>query len=173
LPPWWDEVPAGRPVVYVTLGSSGEAALLPAIVGALSSLPVSLLVATAGAPLPLPLPPNVFAAPYLPGLQAAARAQLVVCNGGSLTGYQALAGGAPLIGIAGNLDQVLNMQALEAAGVGQAMRADRLEAARLRAAVEAALADGPMRAAAAALRPRVEGNRLESAAAALVGELLP
>jgi UDP:flavonoid glycosyltransferase YjiC (YdhE family) len=172
LPSWWNEVPAGRPAVYLTLGSSGDAALLPIIVGALASLSVTLLVATAGAPLPAGLPPNVCAAPYLPGLQAAARAQLVVCNGGSLTSYQALAGGAPVLGIAGNLDQFLNMQALEAAGVGRAVRADRLDASRLRLAVEAALADGRLRDAAAALRARVEARRFESAAAALVDEIL-
>jgi UDP:flavonoid glycosyltransferase YjiC (YdhE family) len=166
LPPWWSEVPPARPSIYLTLGSSGEAALLPQIVEALSPLPVNLLVATAGAALSGATSANVFAAPYLPGLRAAARARLVVCNGGSLTAYQALAGGAPVLGIAGNLDQFLNMQALEQAGVGRTLRADRLKPVLLRGAVEALLADAPMRA-------RLSARRMETAAAALVAELAP
>lgn len=172
LPPWWSEVPADRPSLYLTLGSSGETALLPEIVGALSPLPVSLLVATAGAALPSERARNVFAAPYLPGLQAAARSRLVICNGGNLTGYQALAGGAPVLGVAGNLDQFLNLQALEAAGVGQTLRADRLDASRLRSSVESMLADEQMRVAAEALRSQVGGHGLETATVALVDELL-
>ncbi|MDD5328894.1 MAG: glycosyltransferase, partial [Sulfuricella sp.] len=53
------------------------------------------------------------------------RAQLVICNGGSPTSQQALAAGVPVLGIAGNLDQFLNMQAVEARGAGLCLRADR------------------------------------------------
>ena len=81
------------------------------------------MVATAGAPLSS-TPNNVYSADYLPGDAAARRAALVVCNGGSPTTQQALACGRPVLGIATNLDQYLNMQTLERAGVGLCLRSD-------------------------------------------------
>ncbi|MDD5330799.1 MAG: glycosyl transferase family 1, partial [Sulfuricella sp.] len=113
LPEWWETLPADKPLVYVTLGSSGPRRTLPLILDALASLPVTAMVAAAGETVRDP-PKNVHAASYLPGEAAAARAQLVICNGGSPTSQQALAAGVPVLGIAGNLDQFLNMQAVEA-----------------------------------------------------------
>lgn len=172
-PDWWHAVPGDRPPIYVTFGSSGDAALLPLAVRALSSLPVSLLVASAGAEVAAdPLPDNVRVATYLPGLQAAQRSRLVICNGGSLTAYQALAGGAAVLGIAGNLDQFLNMQALERAGVGRLLRADRLSAARLRAEVEAMVGDGQMLEAVRARRAGLAMHCFEDGAAQVVKRLV-
>jgi UDP:flavonoid glycosyltransferase YjiC (YdhE family) len=168
LPAWWARMPTDRPVVYVTLGSSGDAALMPTIAEVLAALPVSVLLATAGAPAPAAWPPNVFAAPYLPGLQASARAQLVICNGGNLTAYQAVAGGAPVLGICGNLDQFLNMQAFERAGAGRTLRADRFSPHDFRRAVDAILGDARCREAAAALQSACAQHGASAAAAKLV-----
>ena len=74
---------------------------------------------------------------------------MVICNGGSLTSYQALAAGKPIIGLPSNLDQFLNMQALERSGAGVGIRADRFDRNHLQAAV-AALLDASSRAARAA-----------------------
>jgi UDP:flavonoid glycosyltransferase YjiC (YdhE family) len=172
LPEWWDRVPADQPIVYVTLGSSGDARLTPAIGDALAALPVSVLLATAGAPAPAAWPPNVFAAPYLPGLRAAARAQLVICNGGNLTAYQAVAGGAPVLGLCGNLDQFLNMQAFERAGAGRTLRADRFSPAELRRTVEAMLGDAALRDAAATLQASCARHGASGAPARLVDDVL-
>lgn len=170
-PPWWDRIPADRRCVYVTLGSSGDARLLPRIVEALAPLPITLLVAGSAA-LPASLPPNVLAAPYLPGLQAAQRAQLVICNGGNLTAYQALASGVPVLGIASNLDQFLNMQGFETGGVGRTLRADRLSAATLQAAVDDLLGGESIGRSIAAQRAAMSTLQFERGAARLVGELL-
>jgi UDP:flavonoid glycosyltransferase YjiC (YdhE family) len=170
-PPWWEAVPADRPVVYLSMGSSGDGRLLPTMVGALSRLPVTLLVATAGAAMPPAVPSNVLAAPYLPGLQACARSTLVVCNGGNLTAYQAAAAGVPVLGVAGNLDQFLNMAAFEAVGAGLTLRADRLSAAALSAAAERMLAE-PAHGAARALQESCGRANMPAAAAALVEEIL-
>jgi len=126
LPPWWDAAPRERPIVYLTLGSSGDPRQLPAIVEALATLPVSLFVATAGKKTPGGWPANVFTADFLPGDIAARRAALVVCNGGAPTTQQALAAGVPVLGIATNMDQVLNMQAISRIGAGIALRGDRI-----------------------------------------------
>ena len=87
------------------------------------------------------IPDNVFMADYLPGTEAAARAQLVVCNGGSLTCQQALAAGVPILGIASNMDQFLNMNALDKAGAGRLLRADRLDVTAVRNTARALLAE--------------------------------
>lgn len=139
-PEWWEEVTgSGKPLVYVTLGSSGQLRALPAILSALGELPVEVMLATAGRSFDFPLPKNVHAAALLPGDEAARRARLVVCNGGSTTGYQALAEGRPVIGVPWNLDQYLAMSAIRDAGAGELLRASTLRPAAVRAAVERGL----------------------------------
>jgi UDP:flavonoid glycosyltransferase YjiC (YdhE family) len=147
-PPWWDAPDTGRPLVYVTLGSSGQGRLLPLVLQALAPLPVTVLAATAGQIELDAAPANARVAPYLPGEAAARRASLVICNGGSPTSQQALAAGVPLIGIAGNLDQFLNMHGVAAKGAGVLLRADRFDEGELRSAV-ADLLDNAEAAAAA------------------------
>jgi len=122
-PAWWDQLPDDKPIVYLTPGSSGETGSLPGIIRGLSRLPINLLVATAGRFEMGGLPGNVFLSDYLPGEDAARRAQLVVCNGGSPSTQQALAAGTPVLGICTNLDQHLNMQAVQAHGAGRLLRA--------------------------------------------------
>jgi len=126
LPDWWDALPAARPVVYVTLGSSGRGALLPRVLQALAPLPVSVIAATAGNVGTMAVPPNARVAAYLPGIEAARRSSLVICNGGSPTSQQALSACVPVLGIAGNLDQYLNMHGVVASGAGALLRSDRL-----------------------------------------------
>lgn len=134
LPEWWNRLDPQRPTVYVTLGSSGDPALLPRLVGYLSQLDVQLIVSTAGAGAP-PLNDRVFCADYLPGDLAAARSSVVVCNGGSPTAYQALQKGVPVLGIPGNLDQFLNMHYLGNAGVALSLRNAELTARRVTGAL--------------------------------------
>lgn len=135
LPAWWDDLPAGRPVVYVTLGSSGNEKLLPELIAALNGMDASFIVATAGAKQLGRPGGNVYCAEYLPGDQAAARSSLVICNGGSPTSQQALVAGVPVLGIAGNLDQFLNMRAVMATGAGELLRADRFHPANFKRVV--------------------------------------
>ena len=134
LPEWWSRLDTDRRTIYVTLGSSGDPGLLPNLIEQLSKLDVQLIVSTAGA-APPPPSERVFCADYLPGDAAAARADLVVCNGGSPTAYQALGQGVPVLGIPGNLDQFLNMHYLEKAGVAITLRNADLTAGRVANAV--------------------------------------
>jgi UDP:flavonoid glycosyltransferase YjiC (YdhE family) len=150
LPPWWDRLDADRPVVYVTLGSSGSDALLPAVLEALAGLPVVVIAATLGRPLP-PFPANVLTADFLPGEAAAARSRLVVCNGGSPTAHQALAAGTPVLGLAGNLDQFLSMSAVARAGAGLRLRADTADLGAVRDAASRILSESSFQESAASL----------------------
>jgi len=148
FPDWWDDLPQDRPLVYVTLGSSGQGKLLPLVVQALSGLPVTVLAATAGTIELAKLPANARVANFLPGEAAARRAALVICNGGSPTCHQALAAGVPVIGIAGNLDQFLNMDGILQAGAGRLLRSDRFSGPELGAAVRFLLNDASAKASA-------------------------
>lgn len=147
-PSWWNTLPTDRPIVYVTLGSSGLGEWLSGLLEALSQRPVTVLVAKAGVELPNMLGGNIFAADYLPGMEAASRAALVICNGGSPTSHQALVAGVPVLGICGNMDQFLNMQAIVDKGAGRMLRGDRLNRSVFLANVDALLADSTYSAAA-------------------------
>lgn len=159
LPPWWDAVADSAPIVYVSLGSSGRAALLPMILRALARLPVSVLVSTAGQPLAdRDRPSNAFVAEYLPGDAATARARLVISNGGSLTTQQALLSGVPVLGIAANMDQFMSMSPLVAAQAGRLLRADRLDERRVHEAASDLLDDAGAVDAARRLGRRLQGD---------------
>jgi UDP:flavonoid glycosyltransferase YjiC (YdhE family) len=148
LPAWWNSLPQDQPLVYVTLGSSGQATLLPDIAAELAHMPLVAAMATAGRITPDALPDGIRAAAYLPGQEAARRSQLVICNGGSATVYQALAEGVPVLGIASNMDQHLTMQAVKRAGAGILLRAGQTDRRAVRQAVLELLASPGYRQAA-------------------------
>ncbi len=141
-----------RPLVYVTLGSSGHLAALDAVLGGLEDLDVDVLLATAGRGQPRALPENVHVADFVPGDEAARRASLVVCNGGSTTAYQALDAGTPVLGVAFNFDQHLAMQAIDRYGAGVRLRATTLVPQQVRNAALHMLNSDAFSARAASLR---------------------
>jgi len=149
LPAWWDDLPPDRPVVLLTLGSSGRADLLPMVLSALSELPITVIAATAGKIDLAEVPGNAFIADYLPLDRAMQRSRLIICNGGSLTTYQALASGVPILGICTNMDQLLNMNAIEHLGAGLSLRAARVNTDQLFASTRELL-ESPAYAQAAA-----------------------
>ena len=156
-PDWWDKVPSDKPLVYVTLGSSGRSDLVPAVLQALADMPVILIAATAGRVSVGKVPDNVFLADYLPGDVAVARSQLVVCNGGSPTTQQALAQGRPVLGIPSNLDQHLNMAAVRRQGAGESIRSEQASARKIRETARKIL-DTPIYAQAATRLAREFSN---------------
>jgi UDP:flavonoid glycosyltransferase YjiC (YdhE family) len=125
---------ADLPLVYVTLGSSGDVAVLPTVLEGLDGLPIRCALATAGRVTPSRVPSNVLLADYLPGALVARRSRFVITNGGSSTGYQALAAGVPVLGIPSNLDQYLAMQAITRAGAGVTLRSGGLTKEQVRKA---------------------------------------
>lgn len=121
------EFPEGDgPLVYVTMGSSGDPRVLTALIPALEAMGARSMVASAGKTLPPRLASQrTRIYDFLPGDQMCRQAQLVVCNGGSPTTNQALRHGVPVLGIVRNMDQFMNMRAIESFGAGIAVRADR------------------------------------------------
>jgi UDP:flavonoid glycosyltransferase YjiC (YdhE family) len=160
LPNWWGEMEAKRaagdgPVLYVTLGSSGPREALGRLLRALEGLPVTVIASTAGHADAVPRTRNAYLAPLLPGDKAVAVSSAVICNGGSPTSYQGLSAGKPVIGVATNMDQFLNMGAIEDAGCGMLLRSGRLDDATVRNAVTRVLEDSGMQARARELAVRI------------------
>ncbi|ARO86994.1 glycosyl transferase family 1 [Nitrosospira lacus] len=139
LPDWWSSLPEDRPVVLLTLGSSGQADLLPMVLSAMSELPITVIAVTAGKIHLTEVPANAVVADYLPLDNGVRRSSMVICNGGSLTTYQALSSGVPILGICSNMDQLLNMSAVKRLGAGLFLRAAQVGPAQLVEAVRALL----------------------------------
>ena len=141
IPPWWHELDETLPIVYVSLGSSGQVSLLPIVLEALATLPLTVIAVTAGRTELTSIPDNAYISDFLPGDQAAERAALMICNGGSLSTYQAIQGGTPVLGIVGNLDQHLNMNYLASSGIGESLRSEHANVVHVREMVEKILAE--------------------------------
>lgn len=153
-PAWTDGVPDDRPIVYVTLGSSGRQDLLDGIVQALADRPWTILAATMGRQPAGQRAPNVFLADVLDAGAWSRRARLVIGNGGSPSTYQALVHGVPVLGIPTNLDQYLNMTAVADAGAGLMLRSGRLDPAAVVAAADRLVGDPAFAATARRLGAR-------------------
>jgi len=172
-PNWWTDLSRDRPIVYVTLGSSGQCDLLGEILAGLAPLPVTVIAATAGRVTPGDIPSNARLADFLPGDAAAAKASLVISNGGSATGYQALAAGVPVLGIASNMDQFLYTSLVARAGAGLLLRAGRARAATVRAAAASILQAAAFKTRALAMRRAIAGRQPTAGLRAVVEEIAP
>jgi UDP:flavonoid glycosyltransferase YjiC (YdhE family) len=147
-PAWWDHLPRNRPVVYVSLGSTGAPTLLPTVFAVLREFPVSVIAATAARGNPADVPDNVYLAEFLPGTEAARRSQFVICNGGTMSGQQALSAGVPFLGLISNMDQILYSRAVQRAGACELLRESEVSEDSLRPLVRALLTEHRYRAAA-------------------------
>lgn len=126
-PEWWHSIPPDKPVIYINLGSSGQGELLPILLPALATLPVSVIVATAGrAQLPTQAD-NVYLTDFIAADKACQLASLVIGNGGSPSCYLALHHGKPSLSLPVNLDQYLNATLFTKAGVGSMLRSGTLK----------------------------------------------
>ncbi len=120
-PDWWDLLQTDRPIIYVSMGSSGSHLALQKVLSAFRKEEVTIIASVAGANVSPPQVSNFFTADYLDGNAAAKLADLVICNGESLTCQQAFAHGKPVLGIAANMDQFLNMAGVSHVNAGLAI----------------------------------------------------
>lgn len=127
LPVWWDEISSDeQPLIYLTLGSSGNIKIIDTLLTVLAEMPVTVVVSTANRVDIRDFANNIYVANYLPGQKMAEVASLVICSGGSAPVYQALASGAPVLGIPSNMDQHFTMDAVTKEGAGLSIRSDQV-----------------------------------------------
>lgn len=132
---------AREPLVYVSLGSSGDASALDLVVNAVIAGGYRAAVVSPSDRWSTHDGAAVVCRPSLPGDRLAAQASAVVCNGGSPGTHQALLHGTPVLGIPSNLDQLLNMQCVKRTGAGLSVRADQLSASVVRSALQTLVND--------------------------------
>ncbi|WCB94125.1 L-demethylnoviosyl transferase [Baekduia alba] len=134
LPQWWPD--NADPLVYFSLGSvAGQPhmpyfpALYRMVVDELSSLPIRLLVTTGDLPDPAalgPVPANVHVARWVPQEAVLPHAAAAIVHGGYGSTLGALAHGVPTVVIPlFSIDQWANADAVQRAGAGIALAADR------------------------------------------------
>jgi len=139
VPDWWNRIPLDSPIIFISLGSSGDSSLLPVILETLSKMPVIVICVTANKAVVNKVYSNIFVADFLPAEEAVKKADIVICNGGSPMVYQSLVEKKAIIGIPANLDQYLMMSILENAQKGELIRAGKANAQQIHAAVNRAL----------------------------------
>jgi UDP:flavonoid glycosyltransferase YjiC (YdhE family) len=150
-PAWWSEaMSSDRPRVFVSLGSSGALSVVPAILDALATLPVTVILSTSGRATGA-AGANVYAADLLPYRETAARCALVVSHGGTGGLYPTLAAGTPMVAIPSNLDMQLSAALLERSGAGLVLRAERATVRRIAGVVAGVLSTATFRVRAEAL----------------------
>lgn len=145
VPDSWSALKNDQPTLYFTLGSSGRAELIVPAVRGLAREGYQVLLSSAGRTVELGGISNVLQADMLPGAAACARADVVICNGGSPTTQQALCAGRRVVALPNNLDQFLNMVPLVSRGLGCVVRSDRFSVSALNSAVVRMLDGGRWR----------------------------
>jgi UDP:flavonoid glycosyltransferase YjiC (YdhE family) len=141
----------GDPWVLLSMSSTlqGQAAALPGILAALEPLRVRVLLTLGGA-VPIDAvaaPSNVTVRAHVPHDMVLPRMAAVITHGGLSTITAALEAGLPIVCIPQGRDQHLNAARVEACGVGRVVD-PAATSTELAAAVDAALRDKSLRAAA-------------------------
>lgn len=172
LPPWWDQIDQNKPIIYVSIGSSGDTRVINSVLSALTQLQAQVILATSGR-INLPLTAsNIFSTDYLPGSTICEIADLVICNGGSPSIYQALLAGKPVLAIPHNMDQLLMSEYLTKCGAGVTLRADLVTEKSVFSATKNLLSDTTFRITAAMLGERCRTYNIENRFSDLVNLLL-
>jgi UDP:flavonoid glycosyltransferase YjiC (YdhE family) len=140
-PSWWDSLPGGKPLIYVAMGSTGRVGVVDTLIEVLSEMPVTVMLATSKRVAGTGLPPNCYSADYLPGMEACRRSDLVICNGGAGSVYQAIAGKTPVLGIPTNADQYYVSDALARQGGGTYIRSTHVTKQAVKVEVEKLLSE--------------------------------
>ncbi len=191
---WLGSIPAGRPWVHVTEGTSnaGRAFLLDAAVRGLAGRPLEALLTTGHRdPATLGLgvgagagaragagagagagAPNVHVTSFLNHAELLPRCAAIVTTGGAGTVMAAARAGIPQLVVASSWDQPDNGRRVLEAGVGLTLSRRRCTPQRLGAAVEDLLGDDRRRERAARLGERMRRTRGPERAAELLEGLI-
>ncbi|GGO03301.1 glycosyl transferase [Microbispora rosea subsp. aerata] len=161
-----------RPVVLVTISTvfQDDGKLIQTALDALESEPYDVVVTTASLdPGGFRRPANVHLERFVPHSVVLRRAAAVVCHGGMGITQKSLLNGVPVCIVPFGRDQLEVARRVTEAGAGTRLPVSRLNPARLRQAVRAAIACKP-RAERAGARLRAAGGA--TAAATALEELL-
>ena len=169
MPPHLEGVNSNSPMIYFTLGSTGLPQLFQGVIEQLRGTEYQVVITTGWQIKPSnlePLPTNIFVTTYLPGKKMMGRSDLVICQAGNGTTYQALGAGVPVIGMPTHGEQWQNVSLLEAQGAGIAIKPADLN--DIKPAIERILDNGYYKKNAARLQKIIEGYNGPQNAAGLI-----
>ncbi|MFH1024758.1 MAG: nucleotide disphospho-sugar-binding domain-containing protein [Planctomycetota bacterium] len=131
-----------RKHAYVSMGTSGDNGLLPAILKALTAHDFSIVLSGISLSEEAGLRTEVkglsgrcIAAPFFDPDEILQSATLTVCHGGSGTVYQSLKAGVPVLAIPANPDQTLVSESVEEKGCGILLDSSRANVQRISEAI--------------------------------------
>ena len=136
--------PDGRPRVVVTLGTINhtQVTVLRALIDGAVAAGAHVVVGLGTDPASLgPVPDDVAVHAYIPMSTVLPQADVVAHHGGSGTMLAALATGTPMVIVPLAADQPDNGDRCETAGVARVLAPDGIDAAAVRAAIEAVMRD--------------------------------
>ncbi|MCU1472013.1 MAG: hypothetical protein JWQ92_81 [Amnibacterium sp.] len=163
LPTWWDELD-NRPIVHVSQGTVANGdfgELVAPTFAALGNEDVQIVVTTGGPPVSaLPaMPPNAFAAEFIPYDRLLPRTDVFVTNGGYGGLHYAMEYGVPVVVAGDTEDKPENAARVAWSGIGIDLRTGRPSARRIRHAVRRVLADPGYMTASARIGAAIRWSR--------------
>jgi MGT family glycosyltransferase len=117
-----------RPVIFISMGSSGSPELFKAIVTSFASQPYDVFVATTTIMEKAEfgqIPENVIIEKFFPPIEVAALADVAVIHGGQGTVYSTLFAGTPFVGVPMFSDQQYHLEAMVRRGCGLVLKRDQ------------------------------------------------
>jgi MGT family glycosyltransferase len=120
MPHWVKELDRKRPIIYLTLGSTGHEDLFQKLFKVFGETEYQILVSTGGQ-IDISdheIPKDFYLERYLPGEEIMTLADVVIHHGGTGTAYQAIKTFTPCIVIATHFEQEFLGEATEELGVG-------------------------------------------------------
>jgi UDP:flavonoid glycosyltransferase YjiC (YdhE family) len=138
-PTWLDRLDPERQTVYLSLGSTGGSHLAETARTVLDDPRFQVIMTTGRQVDAASLPASWHVTDYAPGALLMSRAHVSLNHGGNGTIYQALAAGIPVVGVPSHVDQQVQMQLCERAGVGVGVPVRGLTPVALREALHRVL----------------------------------
>ncbi len=149
-PAWLDELDPDRRTIYFTMGSTGFPRFFEQAISIFGGSDYQCIMTTAGMARFDSIPANFRVVDYAPGSRILEKSDVVVCQGGNGTIYQAMSRGVPIIGIPTMHDQEFNLDRVESLGLGIQLSELRFRPHHLAEAVETVVRNPRFEAAAAA-----------------------
>jgi UDP:flavonoid glycosyltransferase YjiC (YdhE family) len=141
VPDWFERIDPEKPTIYFTMGSTGYEQFFEQAVEIFKDSKYQCIMTTAGMANLSCIPENFFVTDYAPGSKIMEKSDVVVCQGGNGTIYQAMSRGLPIIGLPTMLDQVTNLNRVVDLGIGVYLNTHKFKQYQLVKAVEKVLSD--------------------------------
>lgn len=110
----WPQTTTSQKTIYLTMGSTGNHQMVPKLVKSLGPEKYRIFISTSGHTYPdLEKRPNVYLSDFVPAEKVMEMADIVICNGGTSTTYQAISLDVPVFAFPLNMDQYLNCHQLK------------------------------------------------------------